>query len=138
MKIVIKEGNCFRCLGGQHLSADCKKNVNCSVNGCNRKHHPLLHGGLMPSTTSDQSQSSRRPPPKLTGANAEHGDKNKGTQKTTSTPPHRRSNGSLRQQKSPSPRSLRQWQPGLTHPQGCGRQAKNAREESASYYLLRF
>ena len=71
MKIVIKEGNCFRCLGGQHISADCKKNVNCSVNGCNRKHHPLLHGGLMPSTTSDQSQSSRRPPPKLTGANAE-------------------------------------------------------------------
>ena len=27
----------------------------------------------MPSTTSDQSQSSRRPPPKLTGANAEQG-----------------------------------------------------------------
>lgn len=37
--------NCFRCLGRNHHSNECKKiDTVCSVNGCSGKHHTLLHG----------------------------------------------------------------------------------------------
>jgi hypothetical protein len=36
--------NCFRCLGRNHYSADCKKPTKCTVTDCAQWHHPLLHG----------------------------------------------------------------------------------------------
>lgn len=66
MRMVMKGRNCFRCLGRQHTSSECKKEVVCTIQNCGRKHHPLLHGSSMPGDTIK-----RRAEAPLTGANAE-------------------------------------------------------------------
>jgi hypothetical protein len=38
-------GNCFRCLGRNHSSHECRKtDAICGMKGCNQRHHTLLHG----------------------------------------------------------------------------------------------
>ena len=34
---------CFRCLSDQHIGKNCNRDRRCEVNGCKRRHHPLLH-----------------------------------------------------------------------------------------------
>ena len=34
---------CFKCLTANHRIRDCKSNTRCTVSGCRREHHPLLH-----------------------------------------------------------------------------------------------
>ncbi|XP_077966575.1 uncharacterized protein LOC144420797 [Styela clava] len=36
-------GFCFNCLRGGHLVKDCKSQYTCTVKGCGRRHHTLLH-----------------------------------------------------------------------------------------------
>lgn len=46
LKVVMDLRNCFRCLGRNHGSKDCKKvDINCTASGCGGPHHTLLHGG---------------------------------------------------------------------------------------------
>lgn len=48
--------NCFRCLGRNHHSNDCKKvELFCAIPGCSRQHHTLLHGSdlVAPNRTSN-------------------------------------------------------------------------------------
>ena len=45
LNVVLDLANCFRCLGRNHASADCKKqSIICTAIGCGAGHHPLLHG----------------------------------------------------------------------------------------------
>ncbi|XP_057368282.1 uncharacterized protein LOC130689298 [Daphnia carinata] len=42
---IAKECNaCFRCLGRDHLSRECRRSERCSQANCDGVHHPLLHG----------------------------------------------------------------------------------------------
>lgn len=44
-KAVYDLANCFRCLGRNHLSRDCKKTLRCGSENCNSTaHHTLIHG----------------------------------------------------------------------------------------------
>lgn len=44
-QVVFDIGNCFRCLGRNHSSNECRKtDVTCGMRGCNQHHHILLHG----------------------------------------------------------------------------------------------
>ena len=44
-KAVYDLDNCFRCLGRNHLSRDCKKTLRCGSGNCNSTaHHTLIHG----------------------------------------------------------------------------------------------
>ena len=38
-----RAGLCYRCLRDDHLGIDCKRSRVCSVAGCNKNHHQLLH-----------------------------------------------------------------------------------------------
>ncbi len=69
VRMVMREGSCFRCLGRKHISADCKRTTTCSIRNCGRNHHPLLHGAIIPKKRNDESTGG---PPPLTGANACH------------------------------------------------------------------
>lgn len=43
---------CFRCLESDHMSRDCSKNWSCMYEGCNIKHHKLLHDVNKPRSDS--------------------------------------------------------------------------------------
>nr|XP_039265634.1 uncharacterized protein LOC120341224 [Styela clava] len=43
VKFLKEIGFCFNCLRGGHLVKDCKSQYTCSVKGCGRRHHTLLH-----------------------------------------------------------------------------------------------
>ncbi|KAI9558380.1 hypothetical protein GHT06_015153 [Daphnia sinensis] len=49
--------NCFRCLGRNHLSRDCKKeNLRCTVPNCNSSaHHTMIHDAARISTQSNRA-----------------------------------------------------------------------------------
>jgi hypothetical protein len=43
-KAVFDLNNCFRCLGRNHISRECKKSLRCEEQDCNRaSHHTLIH-----------------------------------------------------------------------------------------------
>ena len=41
---VREQRRCFRCLTGKHNSRDCHRKGRCTVEGCKKRHHHLLHG----------------------------------------------------------------------------------------------
>ncbi|XP_077965590.1 uncharacterized protein LOC144411844 [Styela clava] len=43
VKFLKEFGFCFNCLRGGHLVKDCKSQYTCTVKGCGRRHHTLLH-----------------------------------------------------------------------------------------------
>ena len=36
-------GLCFRCLNSQHIGVNCKRSIQCGIQGCKNTHHRLLH-----------------------------------------------------------------------------------------------
>jgi len=43
--VVQKHRICFNCLNFKHVAKFCRKPRACTVQGCNQKHHTLLHEG---------------------------------------------------------------------------------------------
>ena len=41
--LIRQKGLCIRCLGAGHRAAECGETVTCTIEGCNRRHHALLH-----------------------------------------------------------------------------------------------
>ena len=76
----VKEKNfCFRCLNGTHRSAECEIKQNCTVEGCTRRHHFLLHGAprlfpppSAPPVAPPTSDSVPKPPIQTVNASVNH------------------------------------------------------------------
>lgn len=57
--IAKKNRLCFQCLGGKHLKRNCERRRLCSVDGCSRDHHRLLH--LVTRSPNNGTQSTAEP-----------------------------------------------------------------------------
>lgn len=44
-EVVKRKSLCFACLGSGHSSRECRESRRCGIEGCNRRHHRILHEG---------------------------------------------------------------------------------------------
>ncbi|XP_036347106.1 uncharacterized protein LOC118756451, partial [Rhagoletis pomonella] len=59
--VVVKRHQvCFSCLGKGHSLQNCQKRATCGVNGCQRKHHQLLHTEIEASSNNNNDDQIQR------------------------------------------------------------------------------